>query len=718
MKIATAYVEIRADRANFDKDLDGLGDKFSKVGASASKFLTLPIAAGFLAATNAASDLAEATNVTGLIFDQSRPKIEAFVKTTAEGLGQSERAAREATATFGGLLENLGLTESASADWSITLTTLASDLGSAFNKDPAVAVEAIGSAIRGETEPIRQFNVQLDAASVAAKAVELGLADSTTEVSNSARAQATLALIMQQTSAVQGDFANTADGLANQQRVLKARLEDTAASLGESLLPIALDVAGVAEDLISGFAGLPDPLQKSALAALGLVAAVGPISSAAGAAVKAVNALSTATAFLATTQSAAAISAVGVGAALLGAVTVYTAYNALVSAAEQDQRTWNAAAVETVNNQALVASGVEMSTKAIQENAVEAFINASALTQHASSSEIAAESIRSLTPEVELATGKLNSMSEASGVSQERIVQLANELGVSLADSSVEAQNKLAGAIAQISGAVTPTERLDNVTETLGNDFATTSEQVDAFNEALDALLGVQLDAEQAQIRLRQKTDDLAAAVRDGAAADETAQQFRDRLALSTIDVVEAAEAEVEALVRTGIVSTDAAAQQSVLRDRLTELRDRFPGLRDQLQGYIDRLNAIPDTKVTTIVTRYRDEFTGVGGGGGIPLRAKGGPVEKGMPYIVGEERPELFVPNQNGTILPTVPGGASGSSVLLTWNQNAPVYGVDDLEAAITGAIRSARQELADDVRWAERTGAPVYSAIAGRQL
>lgn len=41
-----------------------------------------------------------------------------------------------------------------------------------------------------------------------------------------------------------------------------------------------------------------------------------------------------------------------------------------------------------------------------------------------------------------------------------------------------------------------------------------------------------------------------------------------------------------------------------------------------------------------------------------IPRMALGGPVRAGMPYMVGEVGPELFVPNSGGTI---VPGGAAG---------------------------------------------------------
>lgn len=71
------------------------------------------------------------------------------------------------------------------------------------------------------------------------------------------------------------------------------------------------------------------------------------------------------------------------------------------------------------------------------------------------------------------------------------------------------------------------------------------------------------------------------------------------------------------------------------------------------------------------------------GGGGGTPSsgsgstftnrREFGGPVSKGRAYIVGERRPELFVPNTNGVIVPQVPSmDYSGASV------SSGMYGVE----------------------------------------
>ena len=44
-------------------------------------------------------------------------------------------------------------------------------------------------------------------------------------------------------------------------------------------------------------------------------------------------------------------------------------------------------------------------------------------------------------------------------------------------------------------------------------------------------------------------------------------------------------------------------------------------------------------------------------------VRALGGPVESGRGYWVGENGPEMFVPNQDGTIVP------NGTATNNTWN-------------------------------------------------
>jgi len=55
---------------------------------------------------------------------------------------------------------------------------------------------------------------------------------------------------------------------------------------------------------------------------------------------------------------------------------------------------------------------------------------------------------------------------------------------------------------------------------------------------------------------------------------------------------------------------------------------------------------------------------------------ADGGPAKAGTPYVVGEEGPELFVPNQSGTVIPNdemASGGSGmGMGTQVTYNINA----------------------------------------------
>lgn len=66
--------------------------------------------------------------------------------------------------------------------------------------------------------------------------------------------------------------------------------------------------------------------------------------------------------------------------------------------------------------------------------------------------------------------------------------------------------------------------------------------------------------------------------------------------------------------------------------------------------------------------------------------RREGGPVMAGRSYIVGEERPELFVPNRSGTILPSTGGDVNV-------NFYAPVYGLGDFESEVVRAIDIAKR-------------------------
>lgn len=116
-----------------------------------------------------------------------------------------------------------------------------------------------------------------------------------------------------------------------------------------------------------------------------------------------------------------------------------------------------------------------------------------------------------------------------------------------------------------------------------------------------------------------------------------------------------------------------------------------------------DKIRQIPSSKTITIGINFNpyqsrikvgDQYINVG------LREHGGPVRKGQPYIVGERRPELFVPDQNGTIIPQVPGTYGAAAQGNSYHFNGDLAGDPD---QIAEAIeRRARRRQALELSYA----------------
>ncbi len=272
-----------------DKKLDKTAARLTKMGAAS--LATAGVMAAALASTiGPASDLNEAINLSQLTFGDASKGMEAWAETTADSIGQSKRAALQGAAAIGGLLQNVGFLQDEAAPLSQSLVGLASDMASAFDTAPADALEAIRSGLSGQSEPLRKYNVFLSEAQIKIKAVELGLGDGTRALSENEKAQARLAIITEQTSLIQGDFANTAESAANAQRRMSAQFEDTRASIGQAVLPLFEELLKVTNGIFGAFNSLsPETKElvgKIILLSTAVLALGGGMSMAVGKAIK------------------------------------------------------------------------------------------------------------------------------------------------------------------------------------------------------------------------------------------------------------------------------------------------------------------------------------------------------------------------------------------------------------------------------------------------
>jgi len=325
--LRTLKLSLLADVSQFGSELNKAGssfDKFSKGVEQASKFATVAIGAiGGLAASaiNAASDLSETSSAVEQVFGaRASRQLQQFARDAAQSLGQSRQQALQAAQSFGIFGTSAGLADDDLVEFTTSLVTLAADLASFNNTDVDTAINALGAALRGESEPIRQYGVLLDAATLKNRALAEGIIETTEEaLTPQQRTLAAYAEILAQTSLQQGDFARTSDGLANSQRILQAELENFRVEVGEQLLPVVQELLPVLRNLVGTITDLP-PERIVAIGEGFLKFAAGVV--ALNAALKGFAAVRAA--YVALTSPLGALAAVFGGGA---AATVYTAQN-------------------------------------------------------------------------------------------------------------------------------------------------------------------------------------------------------------------------------------------------------------------------------------------------------------------------------------------------------------------------------------------------------
>ncbi len=150
---------------------------------------------------------------------------------------------------------------------------------------------------------------------------------------------------------------------------------------------------------------------------------------------------------------------------------------------------------------------------------------------------------------------------------------------------------------------------------------------------------------------------------------------------LATINAeIKRLEAELVTYDNTNKRRMDAVNLQEKLAQRLEQDK---PGLDEYVKSFKDWAKAGQDVaRSLERIGRALEAIASVVGFGAdimsflqmdwlfgkpsVDRRAKGGPVGAGKPYIVGEEGPELFVPNTSGGIVPNGAMGGGGISVTI----------------------------------------------------
>ncbi|WP_182379819.1 hypothetical protein [Nocardioides sp. WS12] len=227
------------------KSADGLGAKFKKFGALAAAGTAIAGAAviklGF-DSLNAASDMNETLNKSNTIFGKNAKQIETWANSAATSMGLSKQAALEAAAGFGDMFSQIGFSGDQAAGMSKKVVQMSADLGSFNNLPTADVADRLSAAFRGEYDSLQALIPNINAARVEQVALAKTGKASAKELTAQEKAAAVLAIVNKDGARAMGDFSKTSGGFANQQKILKARLQDMQAQLGQKLLPVAVKV--------------------------------------------------------------------------------------------------------------------------------------------------------------------------------------------------------------------------------------------------------------------------------------------------------------------------------------------------------------------------------------------------------------------------------------------------------------------------------------------
>lgn len=624
------------------KDADDSRAKFAKMGVAAGKVLAgglVTAGAAMVKFGQQASALAETQNKVAQIFGKdSADALDKFAESAARNLGQSKQEALNAVATFGIFGKSAGKSGQALVDFSSQMVTLASDMASFNDSTPQEAIEAIGAALRGESEPIRKYGVLLDDATLRQQALKLGLIKTTKEaLTPQNKALAAQAEILAQTKDQQGDFARTSGGLANQQRKLKAEFTNLTTELGQKSLPIMLKLTKAAVGLVEGFedgtgaggeirdvledladAGkavaaffdaIPGPVKKYGAELLIASVAIGKMNSGLGVMSKGLTGFTTSIKSAETRSAKFKTTMQGVG---RGLTNVAGAGGMILLADSADKAGTSMGALEAAAGGALTGAALGAFGGPVGAG-IGAGIGAlaGATLNLASATDDAGKAAKVSLPTwkqyeqtlegVDAATTEATRAMAYQRLEQSGLLKATRELGL----TDRQAVNAMLGNKAA----------REKLATALRNQNGLTDEQRRA------------LEKETGAIGLSR----LAQLKKNVAIADNATELHNARIALRKF-------MKEPANKRIGIRGVEVAKNQ------LTDLRKLIQSITSASGG----VNVHVSGGLDTLLNPER--------------RAGGGPVTAGTPYIVGERRAELFVPSSNGRILPSVPGGGGVS--------------------------------------------------------
>lgn len=160
-------------------------------------------------AVKSGADVAEVNHIIEATFGDLSDGVKEWATTTMEDYGIAENAAKRYAGTLGAVFQSSGVSMAESEEMSKRLVEIAGDLSSFYNIDTETVYTKLKSGMAGMVRPLRDVGIDLSVASLSAFALEQGITKSWQSMSQAEKISLRYQYILQATTRIQGDFANT-----------------------------------------------------------------------------------------------------------------------------------------------------------------------------------------------------------------------------------------------------------------------------------------------------------------------------------------------------------------------------------------------------------------------------------------------------------------------------------------------------------------------------
>lgn len=558
------------------------------------------------------------------------------------------------------------------------VTPLLLDYAAATGKDVGSAAESLGKAFLGQTRALK----------------EVGISYKTTGDAGQDFANIT-ELLSQKVGGFAAEEGKTAAG---QLAILNNKFGDLQENVGQALIPALTGLVDITKPVLDTFNKLPAPMQTTVIAAAGLGAA-------------ALVAVPKIIAFREALQSwgpggikanKGARLAAGGAKAVAAAMVASAAVNAFSKAQVNAGRT----SAEMADALQRVADGTQsdlgpaftsFTGRAVEMDEALGLVRdnhwwdqletgVAGVLGTTSNFGMATDSIKGL--DDALSTMVRDGHADAAGKALENLGIGTDEAARILPKYStalIDVKAAAKGAAPMIAGVTTKAQAQKAA--------------VDALKQSWDLLSGL-LDKRAAKRNWIDSMSEISAKIKDaGGKFDESTAKGRD--------FQDWLDTTVGNLQNYASGFKNPLKQQQVMNEGLDKIRENLakqglsPAQVAKILGDFDRIKTkvldLQSTAAKTVTLNIKPQIMGNGrvviaaAGGGrqlldVDYREGGGPVKAGQPYVVGEKRPELFVPKTDGTILPRVPD--SGGAGLLVHIEHLHTEG-ERLEESLPRAVR-----------------------------